>query len=113
MTILRKNRKNSGPSEAKKISRRKIATGIGAGLAAAGAAAAAGYYLYGSKNAKKHRKTVVKEIKKNWNLVQDEMQKAGRAGASRAKVAGKRALVRGKKTVKKIVRKAGARQKSR
>ncbi len=100
-------------TKAKRTSGRKIATGIGAGLAAAGAAAAAGYYLYGSSNAKKHRKTVVKEIKKNWDIVQGEMQKAGRAGASRAKVAGKRALVRGKKTVKKIAKKASAKRKGR
>ena len=113
MAILRKNRKNSGPSEAKRTSKGKIATEIGAGLAAAGAAAAAGYYLYGSKNAKKHRKTVAKEIKKNWKIVQSEVQKAGRASASRAKVVGKRALTRGKKTIKKIVKKVSAKRKGR
>lgn len=47
--------------KAKKTTRvGKTAMKIGAGLAAAGAAAAAGYYFYGSKQAKKHRKTVVK-----------------------------------------------------
>ncbi len=48
----------------KKISKGKVVAEIGAGLAAAGAAAAAGYYLYGSKNAKKNRKMVAKEIKR-------------------------------------------------
>jgi phage gp37-like protein len=38
-----------------KINKKKLATGIGAGLLAAGAVAAAGYYFYGSKDAKKHR----------------------------------------------------------
>lgn len=33
---------------------------IGAGLVAAGAAAAAGYYFYGAKGAKKHRKIAAK-----------------------------------------------------
>ncbi len=33
---------------------------IGAGLVAAGAAAAAGYYFYGSRGAKKHRKIAAK-----------------------------------------------------
>jgi hypothetical protein len=45
---------------AKKMSGGKIAAEIGAGLAAAGAAAAAGFYFYGSKMAKKHRKVAVK-----------------------------------------------------
>lgn len=39
----------------------KIAAEVGAGLVAAGvAAAAAGYYFYGSDSAKKHRKVTVK-----------------------------------------------------
>ena len=38
----------------------KIAAEIAAGLIAAGAVAAAGYYFYGSKNAKKHRGAAVK-----------------------------------------------------
>lgn len=38
----------------------KTAIKIGAGLVAAGAAAAAGYYFYGSKGAKKHRKIAAK-----------------------------------------------------
>lgn len=38
----------------------KVAMEIGAGLAAAGAAVAAGYYFYGSKSAKKHRKIAAK-----------------------------------------------------
>lgn len=38
----------------------KTAMKVGAGLVAAGAAAAAGYYFYGSKGAKKHRKIAAK-----------------------------------------------------
>lgn len=38
----------------------QLATKIGAGLVVAGAAAAAGYYFYGSKNAKKHRQIAAK-----------------------------------------------------
>ena len=38
----------------------KTAMKIGAGLVAAGAAAMAGYYFYGSKDAKKHRKIAAK-----------------------------------------------------
>lgn len=44
----------------KTISKGKIAAGIGAGLVAAGAAAVAGYYYYGCKAAKKHRKIAAK-----------------------------------------------------
>ena len=40
----------------KKTSAGKIVAEIGAGLVAAGAAAATGYYFYGSKDAKKNRK---------------------------------------------------------
>ncbi len=57
----------------------KTLMGVGAGLVAAGAAAAAGYYFYGSKNAKSHRnaaakwvgdmkKEVVKEAKRLENV---------------------------------------------
>lgn len=45
---------------ATKTSKGKIATEIGAGLVAAGVAAAAGYYFYASKDAKKHRKIAAK-----------------------------------------------------
>ena len=45
---------------AKKTSAGKVAAEVGAGLAAAGAVAAAGYYFYGSKDAKKHRKVAAK-----------------------------------------------------
>lgn len=38
----------------------KIAAEVGAGILAAGAAAATGYYFYGSKEAKKHRKIAAK-----------------------------------------------------
>ena len=132
-------------------------TKIGAGLLAAGAAAAAGYYFYGSKDAKKHRqiaskwatgmkKEIVREAKKlksidaqdfadivdtvmstyqgvrsidpadlkraanelkaNWKMVQSELKNAGRKDISRAKVVVKRSVASGKKTVKKVVRKA-------
>src|SRR4051812_38232435 len=37
-----------------------LAAEVGAGLAAVGAAAAAGYYFYASKDAKKHRKVAAK-----------------------------------------------------
>ncbi|MFZ2167867.1 MAG: hypothetical protein WAV50_03275 [Minisyncoccia bacterium] len=45
---------------AKKTSKGKVAAEIGAGLVAAGAAAAVGYYFYGSKHAKAHRKIAAK-----------------------------------------------------
>jgi 6-phosphogluconolactonase (cycloisomerase 2 family) len=55
--MAKKESKLSGMSDAQKA-------GIGAGLAAAALAAAAGtYFLYGSKNAEKNRKTV-----KSWML---------------------------------------------
>ncbi len=86
-------------AKAKKTNKGKIAAEIGAGLLAAGAAAAAGYYLYGSKNAKKHRKTAAKEIKAGWKIAQREVQKAS---------------AEGKKTVKKVVKKVRAKtRKSR
>lgn len=44
----------------KKTNTKKLALEIGAGLVAAGAAAVAGYYFYGSKDAKKHRKIAAK-----------------------------------------------------
>ena len=44
----------------KKTSAGKIALDIGAGLVAASAAAATGYYFYGSKDAKKNRKIAAK-----------------------------------------------------
>ncbi|MHB8860603.1 MAG: hypothetical protein ACYC48_02610 [Minisyncoccota bacterium] len=44
----------------KKMSAGKIALEVGAGLAAAGAAAATGYFFYGSKDAKKNRKIAAK-----------------------------------------------------
>lgn len=93
----------------KKDSKGKIAAEIGAGLMTAGAAAAAGYYLYGSKNAKKNRKAVTKEIKADWKIVKSEAKKAqktGRVDVSRAKSVGKKVLAHGKKTVAKAVKKA-------
>ncbi len=44
----------------KKTSKGKMAAGIAVGVAAAAAAAVAGYYFYGSKKAKSHRKIVAK-----------------------------------------------------
>ncbi|MDO8624188.1 MAG: hypothetical protein Q7R54_02420 [bacterium] len=44
----------------KKNNTRRVAIEVGAGLAAVGAAAAAGYYFYGSTKAKQHRKSAVK-----------------------------------------------------
>ena len=51
-------------------------------------------------------KRAANELKANLKMVQREIQKTGRAGASHAKVVGKRVLASGKKTVKKIVKKA-------
>ncbi|MHB8710113.1 MAG: hypothetical protein ACYC6X_01005 [Minisyncoccota bacterium] len=45
---------------AKKTTIGKVAAEIAVGLAAAGAVAAAGYYFYGSKHAKTHRKIAAK-----------------------------------------------------
>lgn len=141
----------------KKMSKGKMAAEIGAGLAAAGAVAAAGFYFYGSKQAKNHRKVAVKwahdmknevireakamkkinakdlakvvdnvastyrgvrsinaadlkraasELKSNLDMVQREIAQSGRKGVSHAKAVGKRTLSSGKKTVKKIVKKA-------
>ncbi|TSC65011.1 MAG: hypothetical protein G01um101491_66 [Parcubacteria group bacterium Gr01-1014_91] len=81
-----------------KTSKRKLAAEIGVGLAAAGAAAAASYYLYGSKNAKKHRKVAVKELRAGWELVQREAQKGN-------------GVV--KKTATRVVRKAVKRIKAK
>lgn len=46
------------------------------------------------------------ELKSNWKMIEREIRKTGRKSVSRAKVVGKRTLARGKKTVKKIVRRA-------
>ena len=93
----------------------KIAAEIGAGLVAAGAAATATYYLYGSKNAKKNRKVITKELKADWKILQNEAKKIkiNSADISRAKAIGRRlladrkvVLARGKKVVKKIAKQA-------
>lgn len=58
---MKKTKKTKKTMKAKKTTNLgKNAMKIGAGLVAAGAAAAAGYYFYGSKNAKKHRKIAAK-----------------------------------------------------
>lgn len=62
-------------AKAKKTSKGKIAAEIGAGIVAAGAVAAAGYYFYASKSAKKHRKIAAKwahDLKKK--VVQEAKQ---------------------------------------
>jgi hypothetical protein len=53
-------------------------------------------------------KRAVRELKANWKTVQREIQQAGRAESSRAKVVGKRVLARSKKTVKRVINKATA-----
>jgi len=58
-------------------------------------------------------KRAANELKSNWKLVHQEARQAGRTGVSRAKAVGKRALVRGKKTVKKIAKKVAAKRKGR
>ena len=141
----------------KKVSKRKIAAEIGAGLVAAGAVAAASYYFYGSKRAKQHRKIAAKwandmkkevvrkaeqleklnpkdfakvvdtvagtyrgvrsinaadlkraanELKSNLKTVRQEIQSPDHKGVSEGKRVGKRALARGKNSVKKIAKKA-------
>lgn len=86
-------------AKTKKASKGKIAAEIGAGLLAAGTAAAASYYLYGSKNAKKHRAVAAKELKAGWEMVQRE----ARRGNGVVTKAAKRTV---KKAVKKIKAKA-------
>lgn len=58
-------------------------------------------------------KRAANELKSNWKMVRREIQQASRTNVSHAKAVGKRALVRGKKTVKKIVKKASAKRTSR
>lgn len=62
---MKKTPKKTVKKIAKKVAKKAVHTGrtvmsVGAGLVAAGAAAAAGYYFYGSKNAKSHRKVAAK-----------------------------------------------------
>jgi hypothetical protein len=69
----------------------KTAAEVGAGLVAA-SAAAAGYYLYGSKSAKQHRASAVKwanDIKKD---IQEETKRLKKVGARATKKAVKRAV---------------------
>ncbi|MDP2651882.1 MAG: hypothetical protein Q8O94_01975 [bacterium] len=89
---------------AKKISKGKIAAGVGA----AAAAAAAGYYFYGSKNAKKHRAAVVKEANADWKIIKKEAIRIKKTDLPRAKALGRKVLARGTKAVKKVVKKARA-----
>lgn len=93
-------------AKAKKTSKGKVAAEIGAGLIAA---AAAGYYFYGSKRAKKHRDVVEKELKSDWKLIRREAERAARVGGAeilRAKVVGKKVLATSKKVVKRAVKKS-------
>lgn len=58
---------------------------IGAGLVAAGAAAALGYYFYGSKKAKQHRKSAVKwahDMKRDVMKEVKHIEKAGPGGVA-------------------------------
>lgn len=62
---MKKIPKKTVKKSAKKVTKKaahigRTAIGVGAGLVAAGAAAAAGYYFYGSKDAKSHRRVAVK-----------------------------------------------------
>ncbi|MFA6278920.1 MAG: hypothetical protein WCS97_02510 [Candidatus Paceibacterota bacterium] len=91
----------------KKTSKGKIVAEVGAGLLAAGAA---GYYLYGSKNAKKNRKAVVKEVKADWKMLQSEGKKVIAQGKRTAKKVTKKAV---KKVVKKVIKKIAKARKSR
>ena len=88
-----------------KTSKGRVAAEVGTGLIAA---AAAGYYFYGSKRAKKHRDIVMKELQADWKLMQKEIKRIARNEIPRAQKEGKKALIKGKKIVKKLVRKAGA-----
>jgi len=88
---------------AKKTSNGKVAAEIGTGLIVA---AAAGYYFYGSKRAKKNRDVVAKELKADWAMIQKEIKKLGRAGAQKAEVVQKKAIKKGAKEVKNVVKKA-------
>jgi hypothetical protein len=64
---------------AKKTPDKKTVAGIGAGLAAVGAAAAAGYYFYASKHAKEHRRVVAKWARNMKNEVVRESKRLTKA----------------------------------
>lgn len=93
-----------------KTSKGRIAAEVGTGLIAA---AAAGYYFYGSKRAKKHRDVVTKELKADWKLMQKEIQRIARNEIPRAQKEGKKALVKGTRVVKKLVKNARAAAKNK
>ena len=71
---------------AKKTTNGKVVAEIAAGLVAAGSAAAAGYYFYADKNAKKHRKLAAK-----WaaDLKKDAIREAKKLKVEGAKDFGK------------------------
>lgn len=58
-------------------------------------------------------KRAASELKSNWEMVQKEMQKTGRASAKSVKAVGKKAVAKGAKTVKKVVKKAAKAAKKR
>ena len=58
-------------------------------------------------------KRAANELKSNWKMVQKELGKTGAKSVSRAKTVGKKALSSGKKTVKKIVKKASPKKATR
>ncbi|MDP1689715.1 MAG: hypothetical protein Q8L52_00720 [bacterium] len=58
-------------------------------------------------------KRAANELKSNWQMVQREVGKTGRASVSRAKTVGKRALAGGTRAVKKIVKKVAKKRASR
>jgi len=80
---------------------------VGAGLMAVGAAAAAGYYLYKNKNARRKGKIIAKELMADWKMVRSEAGKASRSDMARAMKVGKKVLASGKKTAKKLSKKSG------
>jgi len=91
-----------------KASAGKVALEVGAVTAAV----AAGYYLYGSKNAKKHRDVITKELKRDWKMIQKEAKLVQKQDLPRAQAVAKKVVARGAKVVKKVVKqvKAAARK---
>ena len=86
-----------------KISPARVAGGVGSGLIAA---AAAGYYFYGSKRAKKHRDVITKEMKTDWKLIQKELKKIDtKPLKDHATKVGKKVVAKGQKMSQKIANK--------
>lgn len=88
----------------KKSQRRVV--GVGAGLVAASATAAASYYFYGSKNAEKHRKEIVHlmdELKTEWDLMQRDAGRTVEKTVANTRQSAKKALVKGEKKISKLL----------